>query len=264
MKFKFSPTIGRTLAILSLTILTTVVAKAVDYSTVTSDFFTAYPDQAEFPIILLQPLNQVLPVGSDATFSVAAMGDPLTYQWLRNGVALAGETNNSLTITNVKVADVGLYSCNISKDLEIVPTRSAQLMVYVSNTGRNASESQEGASLTSLSGSTPVTLFATPIASSGSSGTCPGSYIGYVSYTKTIASGWGWAPTSNTTIHTITDPNRTDTKIQYRGKLNDIGCDQTTSTVPDPTFSTKYRFTVYFKNNVPSNTYSIQLDGFNP
>ena len=34
-----------------------------------------------------------------------------------------------------------------------------------------------------------VTVFATPVTSNGSSGVCPGSYAGYVYYTKTVANG---------------------------------------------------------------------------
>lgn len=107
-----------------------------------------------------------------------------------------------------------------------------------------------------------VTVYATPVVSSGSIGTCPGAYAGYVSYTKTTAQGWGWAPTN--TVHTATDTNRTDTKVVFEGKSGDSGCNLTTVTVPHPTTSTKYRFTIYFPNNVPTNSYAIVLDGFSP
>ena len=112
--------------------------------------------------------------------------------------------------------------------------------------------------------STIFTVYATPVTSSGTKGSCPGSYVGYVNYTKTVAQGWGWAPTSGTSIHTATDTTRTDTKVEYGGKLYDTGCNQTTVSVPDPTYSTKYRFAIYFTNNVPTNSYPVDLDGFNP
>lgn len=107
-----------------------------------------------------------------------------------------------------------------------------------------------------------VTIYATATVSSGSNGVCPGGYVGYVSYTKTTAQGWGWAPTN--TVHTATDTNRTDTKVEFEGKLGDAGCNQTTVTVPHPTTSTKYRFKVYFPNNVPTNSYPLVLQGFAP
>ncbi len=237
-------------------------------------YFNNYPDQEDFPVILLQPVNQMVHTYSDATFSVVAANGPLAYQWLRNGIAIPSATNSTLTIANAGIEDVGLYSCNVSKDLEIVPTRAAQLMVYVNSTDSDvdidqvkelttfATTSTGGASMASGAGS--VTVWATPVTSSGTNGTCPGAYIGYVNYTKTVAQGWGWAPSTNTTIHTATDINRVDTKVQYSGKRLDSGCDQTTVAVPDPTYSTKYRFTIYFTNNVPTNSYSITLDGFDP
>jgi hypothetical protein len=107
-----------------------------------------------------------------------------------------------------------------------------------------------------------VVITATPVVSSGTNGICPGGYIGYVNYTKTVANGWGWAPTG--TGHSVTDTNRTDTKVEFQGKSGDTGCNQTTVSIPDPTSSTKYRFHVYFTNNVPTNAYSLVLAGFNP
>jgi len=107
-----------------------------------------------------------------------------------------------------------------------------------------------------------ITINAVPVIGSGTNGVCPGGYIGSARYTKTVAQGWGWAPTN--TAHTATDTNRTDTKVEFTGKLFDTGCNQTTVTIPDPTVSTKYRFKVYFTNNVPTNAYPLQLDGFAP
>ena len=101
-----------------------------------------------------------------------------------------------------------------------------------------------------------------PTVTSGSNGICPGGYVGKAVFTKTVAQGWGWTPTN--AVHTATDTNRTDTKIEFQGKAGDVGCNQTTVTVPDPTTSPKYRFTVYFANNVPTNSYPIVLTGFMP
>lgn len=115
-------------------------------------------------------------------------------------------------------------------------------------------------------GSSPAladfTVSTTPVVSSGTNGVCPGGYAGYAYYYKTVAQGWGWAPTG--TVHTATDTNRTDTKVEFIGKSNDTGCNQTTVTVPHPTTSTKYQFKVYFPDNVPTNSYGLTLSGFNP
>ncbi|MCX6896127.1 MAG: hypothetical protein NTZ16_11635 [Verrucomicrobia bacterium] len=106
------------------------------------------------------------------------------------------------------------------------------------------------------------TIAATPVVSSGSNSICPGGFAGYALYSKTVAQGWGWAPTN--TVHTATDTNRSDTKVEFTGKSGDTGCNQTTVTVPHPTTSTKYRFKVYFPDNVPTNSYNLTLSGFIP
>jgi hypothetical protein len=71
------------------------------------------------PRIVAQPRNvavlpgqdppMVLP-GQNAQFKVTAIGDaPLAYQWRFNGASLAGETTNSLAVTNPVLADLGRY-----------------------------------------------------------------------------------------------------------------------------------------------------------
>jgi hypothetical protein len=208
--------------------------------------------QPDFPKIILQPEDQMVYFGSNAIFSVTAVNTD-DCQWLRNGNPLDGQTNTSLVITNCGVKDVGFYSCALFKDIEVVPTRSASLMVYT-----NSIDPQTGVD--------PVVVFGSPVQSIGGSGTCPGHYAGYVNYTKTIANGWGWAPdtTNGNTIFVASDTNRTDTKILYVGKLGDTDCGQTYVTVPNPTISPVYRFAIYFTNNVPTNAYAITLDGFKP
>ncbi len=205
--------------------------------------------QPEFPQIILQPEDQLVPIGSNATFTVKAENAD-AYQWLFNGNALNGATNTSFTIQNAQTTDVGFYSCNIFQGAQSVPTRAASLMVYVS-------------SIDPQTGVDPVVVFGLPVVSGGSQGTCPGHYTGYVSYSK---QGSGWAPdtTNGNTIFTATDTNRANTKVQYLGLYGDNGCDQTSVTVPNPPISPVYEFGIYFTNNVPTNAYAITLDGFKP
>ena len=202
-------------------------------------------DQIEFPLITAQPTDQDVPLGGGTVLTVQATNAD-SFQWLRNGVALDGQTNSSLTLENVGLYDVGYYTCCIGKGDEMVPTRTATLTAYTT------------------SGGGTITVFGLPVVSGGTSGSCPGAYAGYVNYIKTASQGWGWAPSVGTTIHTATDTNRTDTKIVYLGKLGDNGCAQTTVAVPDPHPSSKYRFTIYFPNNVPTNSYGLTLSGFDP
>ena len=205
-------------------------------------------DQTEFPTITSQPVDQAVPAGSDAVLSVQAVNAD-SYQWQSNGVAIEGQTNSTLTIENVGVDSAGSYSCNVSQSGgDAVPTRAASLNVVTP----------------CMTGGGPITVYGLPKAGGGTQGTCPGSYAGYVNYTKTVAQGWGWAPSTNsTTIFTAADGGgRTNTKIVYLGKRTDNGCGQTSVTIPNPPYSSVYRFTIYFPNNVPTTNYPIALTGF--
>ena len=63
---------------------------------------------ANTPAIITPPTAQTVSAGSTATFSVVASSNgPLTYQWLRNGVALAGANAASYTTPIVQSADSG-------------------------------------------------------------------------------------------------------------------------------------------------------------
>src|SRR5882724_7017176 len=205
-------------------------------------------DQLAFPQLTLQPIDQAIHVGSNAVFTAQATNGNLTFQWYRNSVPMDGQTNSDLVLESVGIGDVGLYTCNISKDGgESVPTRTASLNVFTDTGGG------------------PITVYGSPVISGGTQGGCPGPYAGYVNYIKTVSQGWGWSPSTNTTLHTAADgTTRTDTKVVYVGKNGDLGCNQTLVTVPDPSYSPKYRFTIYFPNNVPTNTYPITLVGFDP
>jgi hypothetical protein len=203
--------------------------------------------QPEFPKITRQPEDQAVWLGSNVTFTVSAENGE-AFQWARNGVILEGQTNATLTLENIGTAHVGIYSCNVLKGDEAVPTRSATLNAMALLGGDGG----------------PLTIFGIPLlGNGGQGGSCPGPFVGYVNFIKPGSQGWGWAPTAGASVHTATDTNRTDTHLIYIGKFLDSGCGATNVTV-DPVISTKYRFTVFFPDNVPTNTYSIVLSGFNP
>jgi len=61
------------------------------------------------PIIGAAPASTSVPVGQSATFTASATGSsPLTYQWQRNGVAIAGATASSYTTPATTLADNGV------------------------------------------------------------------------------------------------------------------------------------------------------------
>lgn len=207
---------------------------------------TAYPQQTEVPNTGNGSYDQLVQLGESVSFSVNAVARG-SYQWLRNGSAIVGQTNSTLTFENTQISDAGYYSCNIANGAKIVPTISASLEVY-----------------TITPDFLGVVVFATPITSTGNLGTCPGPYTGYVNYTKSPQQGWGWAPSTNTTIYMASDTTRTNTKVESVGDYGDEGCNKTSVTIPYPAVSPAYRFSIYFTNNVPTTNYPITLIGFDP
>lgn len=67
-------------------------------------------------IIIIQPQSQTVDTGDDVTFLVAVAGgvSPYTYQWYYNNVALSGETDPTLELTNVDSGDAGNYKVVIT------------------------------------------------------------------------------------------------------------------------------------------------------
>ena len=91
---------------------------------------------AGLPVFTSQPLSLTNNATTTATFSVTDYGGaPLTYQWLKNGVALAdggnvsGAHTTTLTLTNVLGADAGGYSVILSNATGSVTSQVAYLTV---------------------------------------------------------------------------------------------------------------------------------------
>ena len=63
------------------------------------------------PVITVNPAGQTVTAGATVTFSVTATGTaPLSYQWQKNSVAIAGATSATLTLSSVTTADAGTYA----------------------------------------------------------------------------------------------------------------------------------------------------------
>lgn len=62
------------------------------------------------PLITSISSPVVAQAGDTVTFSVRASGEPLSYQWRRNGADLFGATNASLTLANVQGNNAGVYT----------------------------------------------------------------------------------------------------------------------------------------------------------
>ncbi|MGH7942267.1 MAG: immunoglobulin domain-containing protein, partial [Limisphaerales bacterium] len=161
--------------------------------------------QPQYPFIILQPNDQCLPIGSDVTFTVTALNAD-GYQWLRNGNAMEDATNSTLVIQNAGIQNVSYYSCDVFNGMQSIPTRSALLQVYT-----NWIDPKTGVD--------PMVVYSFPYPGGGGKrNTCPGPYKGYATYAPGTNT-WGWPidTSSNNTVFTATDTNRTDTKIEYCG-----------------------------------------------
>ncbi len=84
----------------------------------------------EAPQITTQPHAIVVLAGASAVFSVEATGgQPLSYQWLRGGLEINGQTADTLTLANVSVLDIADYSVRISNVAGQVVSQPAALSV---------------------------------------------------------------------------------------------------------------------------------------
>ena len=81
------------------------------------------------PVLALQPIAKTIVPGATFTLATSATGTGLTYQWLRNGSALAGETGAILLRNNANAADAGNYSVRVSNSSGTVTSNAATVAV---------------------------------------------------------------------------------------------------------------------------------------
>lgn len=65
------------------------------------------------PTITRQPLPRLICEGDSASFSIAASGADLRYQWLKNGAPLPDDTLNVLKFDKATLLDEATYSCRV-------------------------------------------------------------------------------------------------------------------------------------------------------
>jgi len=127
---------------------TVTVAAELEDPNPTNNVAVTVLDALSGPSISEAPVSQTALPGTDVTFTVTAMGtEPLSYQWLYYGTNLPGQTESTLTLTNVQPLDAGPYAVKVSNSLATVTSPDAALHVLV----------QPAISLTSL-GVTPGSI----------------------------------------------------------------------------------------------------------
>lgn len=88
------------------------------------------PETEAPPMILQQPADMTVATGTSISLTVSAVGGGLRYQWMKNGVAIEGETASELH-RSATAGEVGRYSVTVSNSRGAVTSRSALLMIAV-------------------------------------------------------------------------------------------------------------------------------------
>jgi hypothetical protein len=120
----------------TLTLTNAQPPDAGDYSAVITNYAGSVTSAVGTLIVLvppgvtLQPVSQTVPVGATVSFSVAAEGTiPLNYQWQFNGTTLESALSPGLLLTNVQVAQAGVYLAEISNAAGTTNSAAALLKV---------------------------------------------------------------------------------------------------------------------------------------
>ena len=88
------------------------------------------PAPVTAPTINTQPAAQSVTAPATATFTVAASGTSLAFQWTKNGTAISGATSASYTTPATTTADSGAtFGCVVSNSAGAVTSASAPLTV---------------------------------------------------------------------------------------------------------------------------------------
>ena len=89
------------------------------------------------PTITGQPSSQTIAVGQPAFFTLAAAGsDPLSYQWLKDGVAIPGATQASFVTPSTSSSDSdSIYTVTVKNEFGTLTSSPASLTVVTSGTG---------------------------------------------------------------------------------------------------------------------------------
>jgi hypothetical protein len=124
-------------------------ADAGSYSVVVSNAFARVVSgpatlTVRFPVtITLQPTNQAVMIGSNATFRVGASafdGGALSFQWLKNGAPIPTAIDAELKLSRVQSADAGEYQARVFGIAGATTSSVARLIVNFPPTIRSQPE----------------------------------------------------------------------------------------------------------------------------
>ena len=177
------------------------------------------------PAITTQPVNQTVPTGQTATFTVAATGTaPLSYRWQKNGAAVAGATSASYTTPATTNGDNGSqFNVVVSNSAQAVTSSNAVLTVTA---GLAPTITTQPASATVTAGQTATfTVVA--------SGTAPLSYL----WSKNGSAISGATLASYTTPATAALDNASQFQVTVSNSLGNVTSNPVTLNVNSLTSS---------------------------
>jgi predicted alpha/beta superfamily hydrolase len=89
------------------------------------------PGACTQPVITTQPQGSVLPAGAALSLQVTAVGGGLTYQWRRNGTAIAGATGSTYSVPLPSSADAGVYTVTVTNPIGTATSTAAEISVTI-------------------------------------------------------------------------------------------------------------------------------------
>ena len=181
--------------------------------------------------------SQIAELKQPVTFSIAGKFTRDTHhQWFFNGslidsnsaaaLGVTGYDSPNLRIESASLANCGFYSYQNELANHCKSSATAQLLIVEH---------------------TIIVVYGTPVAGGGSgTGSCPGTYKGYVQYPGSYYFPRGGQATDG--------GNSGNTVVHYGVPFTNHGC---SSSIPPSSYP--YHFYIYFKNSVPSGPYPLKL-----
>jgi phosphoesterase family protein/Ig-like domain-containing protein/immunoglobulin I-set domain protein len=178
---------------------------------------------ATAPAITTQPANQTVTAGQTATFTVVAAGTaPLSYQWQKNGVNIAGAASASYTTAATTTSDSGAkFDVVVSNSAGTVTSATATLTVNAAATAP---------AITTQPANQTVTAGQTATFTVAASGTAPLSY----QWSKNSAAISGATSSTYTTPATTSSDNGAQFTVVVSNVAGNVTSNAATLTVTSP------------------------------
>jgi hypothetical protein len=183
---------GASLAVTSAGAYSVIVSNA--YGSAISSAATVIVSSNPVPATIeTQPTSVTVAVGQPAAFSVTAFGSaPLTYEWQKNSIAIAGASANSLAFGAVTAADAGVYSVVVRNTVSAVVSNPVTLVV-----------------------NTPPTIVTQPAGTHAALGSAVRLAVAATAPTGTLAYQWSrnGAPLAGATAATLSFPSLASSEL---------------------------------------------------